>query len=145
MLTVFRHEIPHWSKSSGNQNSFHLNMHGGAQIVNVAETAKKIYKRGESNKWEWNFKMFLWAIEDTDIPAEKRSFRFIQDGERIDWIGDDAGWRHVQTLTSINGVLWMHLFETTGLVVPYIQTGPRRPFSGVAESSVAIEEIKGED
>lgn len=115
-------------------------MHGGASIVQVAETTKRVRRRYPTDKkpteWVDEFFIYLWAIEDTSVPVERRDFRWVQDGERLDFAdAEDLAWRHIASFTSVSGNLWQHIIETTGLAVPVVQSGLRRPTTGRSETA----------
>lgn len=132
---ILRHELPHYNRKGSNR--FHLNMHAGATILNVSEIDMLGLRRQKDQPIRsTEFALYLWAAEDISIPVERRDFRFVQDGERLDWINpEDLAWRHVATFTSISGTFWAHIIETTGLVVTEVQTGHRRPTTGRGDAA----------
>lgn len=141
MIVTLRHEVPAPSGRTGPAvMRFHLNMHAGASIIHVAEVSARL------DKGKPVYETYLWAIEDTTMPVERRDFRYVRDGERMDWAGDDASWRHVATFVSVSGHIWQHIYETTGLVVDVVQDGgPRRPTTGVAEPALLPTSASGVD
>ena len=114
-ITVYRHQIPPFKET----NVFEVSLHGGASVIHVDQIRVPRMPGREHPTWETDandkFEYFLWAVEDTQNPVEKRKFWYVRDGDDLSVLGENAAFNHVVTFRSTDGMLWCHVFDITHL------------------------------